>query len=829
MALSAATWSAMRSSKIMIGASVLLAALALNQASVIAQGPVVPLTAVEGREALLPCNVTPSIAGDDVFLVLWSKDADHIYSYDARDRPMQAGAHWRDMALVGDRVFFRTATSPPELAIGEVRESDKGLYRCRVDFRESPSRTTRIRLEVVVPPQAMRIIDTHGNELQRLTMPYVEGDTMRLTCMVSGGRPPPTLRWWREDSVLESRALETAFPTVREQMLILPRLSRADLHASFTCQAVNSDLIPPMTATVLLEMNLRVTNVRLEPPEEPLSAGRVHSIECRAEGSRPSALITWWLGDRPLPDTLSFQQVSLDGSETTSTLTWTPSQADHDQLLRCLASNPRLNVPAMEDTLVLNVHYAPLARVHVDSEVVHEGADILLHCEVTANPAAYKITWRKDDLELEDSEDVTVMGEALALRSVTRAAAGGYSCVASNVEGDGQSLEVDLRVMFAPVCRPGQRSLYAVARHEEARVLCEVDAFPPPAQDGFRWAFNGSAETVDVPATRFTSSGRSSQLTYAPVTETDYGSAFCWATNAAGRQKQPCVFHIVPAGAPDPPANCSVLNQTSHSVDVRCTEGFDGGRPQVFLLEAAEAASRLPLLNVTSRAPAFHVGGLQPGVQLVLRVSASSAKGRSRAVSLRAATLDGPERIAGELRQLELWQLVTVLAGAVALLVGTAATIVVRRHRRHQQSQRRDSASHKQGSVFVRDPEDPDVVPQRTPATSKGSPTVPTWSDSQSSQEDGLSEHEAEGALCCDKLMQTIDECALPEPRFPPHRWVPRETVTYAQLQLTPTPTVRRLHTIPEVVQYAHIQRRSGAEPAAAAVASAANTAECAV
>ncbi|XP_049786326.1 synaptogenesis protein syg-2-like [Schistocerca cancellata] len=299
----------MRSSKITIGASVLLAALALNQASVIAQGPVVPLTAVEGREALLPCNVTPSIAGDDVFLVLWSKDADHIYSYDARDRPMQAGAHWRDMALVGDRVFFRTATSPPELAIGEVRESDRGLYRCRVDFRESPSRTTRIRLDVVVPPQAMRIIDTHGNELQRLTMPYVEGDTMRLTCMVSGGRPPPTLRWWREDSVLESRALETAFPSVREQMLILPRLSRADLHASFTCQAVNSDLIPPMTATVRLEMNLRVTNVRLEPPEEPLSAGRAHSIECRAEGSRPSALITWWLGDRPLPDTLSFQQL----------------------------------------------------------------------------------------------------------------------------------------------------------------------------------------------------------------------------------------------------------------------------------------------------------------------------------------------------------------------------------------------------------------------------------------------------------------------------------------------------------------------------------------
>lgn len=54
----------------------------------------------------------------------------------------------------------------------------------------------------------------------------------------------------------------------------------------------------------------------------------------------------------------------------------------------------------------------------------------------------------------------------------------------------------------------------------------------------------------------------------------DYGTLMCWADNAVGQQKEPCVFHIIAAGKPDPPYNCTLVNQTSDGLEVDCNEGM---------------------------------------------------------------------------------------------------------------------------------------------------------------------------------------------------------------------------------------------------------------
>lgn len=53
----------------------------------------------------------------------------------------------------------------------------------------------------------------------------------------------------------------------------------------------------------------------------------------------------------------------------------------------------------------------------------------------------------------------------------------------------------------------------------------------------------------------------------------DYGTLMCWADNAVGQQKEPCVFHIIAAGKPDSPYNCTLVNQTSDGLEVDCNEG----------------------------------------------------------------------------------------------------------------------------------------------------------------------------------------------------------------------------------------------------------------
>ena len=65
----------------------------------------------------------------------------------------------------------------------------------------------------------------------------------------------------------------------------------------------------------------------------------------------------------------------------------------------------------------------------------------------------------------------------------------------------------------------------------------------------------------------------------------DYGSLMCWATNAVGRQEKPCVYHLIPAGRPEPVSNCTVLNQTYSTLHVACKAGFDGGLPQSFSMQ----------------------------------------------------------------------------------------------------------------------------------------------------------------------------------------------------------------------------------------------------
>lgn len=62
-------------------------------------------------------------------------------------------------------------------------------------------------------------------------------------------------------------------------------------------------------------------------------------------------------------------------------------------------------------------------------------------------------------------------------------------------------------------------------------------------------------------------------LNYTPSSEMDYGTILCWASNLAGRQNEPCVYHVIAGGKPDPPYNCTLLNQTTESVDVYCLGG----------------------------------------------------------------------------------------------------------------------------------------------------------------------------------------------------------------------------------------------------------------
>ena len=168
--------------------------------------------------------------------------------------------------------------SPGVLLVEGVRAKDRGVYRCRVDFKIQPTTISRVDLAVNMPPEKPVILDSRGREVGRRLGPYRLGQTLVVSCSVLGGRPPPSVTWWRE-----SQVVDTSFQREKSRVtntLTIPNLNRNHLHTILTCQASNSNASLPVSTSVKLDLTFPPTEVVIKGADLPLSAGKSHRQEC---------------------------------------------------------------------------------------------------------------------------------------------------------------------------------------------------------------------------------------------------------------------------------------------------------------------------------------------------------------------------------------------------------------------------------------------------------------------------------------------------------------------------------------------------------------------
>lgn len=117
---------------------------------------------------------------------------------------------------------------------------------------------------------------------------------MTLTCVASGGRPPPKITWWRDGEIVAEESQH--FPDRKKTVGVLKiaKLKRSHLLAVYSCEVSNSRVQPALIVRVAVEMYLRPLEVTLVGENKDLSAGKKQNITCRSKGSRPPAIITWW-------------------------------------------------------------------------------------------------------------------------------------------------------------------------------------------------------------------------------------------------------------------------------------------------------------------------------------------------------------------------------------------------------------------------------------------------------------------------------------------------------------------------------------------------------
>ncbi|XP_031845663.1 motor axon guidance molcule sidestep isoform X2 [Nomia melanderi] len=619
--------------------------------------------ATEGEDVELPCDITPPTPTDSVNMVLWFKDTVGIplYSFDARSGDLATAIHWAVSDDLGKRTYFQIGDGQrAKLKITRVRYQDQGLFRCRVDFINSPTRNFRVNLTLVELPSKPVIYDAQGREVTGVGGPFLEGYNLALTCQVSGGRPKPSVTWWKDGQILDSVIDTVSIGSPRKftaNHLFIDKVTRSLWGTKLVCKAQSAPMAAPIVREVPLDIYLKPAVVKIILSEEQIYAGRPIAARCETWGSSPAAKIIWRLGEQVIgePNVSSTQR----SNSTVSKLALALSKDDDGKELTCRAENPRFPGGSLDQIKVLNVAYAPAVAVRLATgyvlDTLREGDDLKLVCDVESNPPPSKIIWYHNDNRLEHdvAGGTLIASNALTLRVLTLAHSGEYSCVAINSVGEGRSPPIFIRMKYAPRCRVGyERREITVGWHETVSLRCEVDAIPTDAVR-FSWTYNGTrGDVLPMENYRAQNNGLVSVLEYTPTADTDFGTLACWASNSVGRQRTPCIFNIVPGKAPQAPLDCSLQNESS-ALQVNCVPGADGGSPQYFLLEVRGGPRNPGVVQVSAATlhapqsdqgtvgevpalyqekntrPNFHLHDLEPGFDYTLYVYAVNGRGRS--------------------------------------------------------------------------------------------------------------------------------------------------------------------------------------------------------
>ena len=342
----------------------------------------------------------------------------------------------------------------------------------------------------------------------------------------------------------------------------------------------------------------------------------------------------------------------------------------------CTAANI-IFLPAVAE-VELVVNFPPEVEIYIDGDVspgrVVEGSDLRLECQVESRPPPTLFVWTRDDVVVSEDQN-------LVLTNMTGTDSGTYVCSVENTEGRGQSGPVRVAVLYRPSCTSALVQPHTKLEEADTPgvdLRCQVDARPEARS--YRWFFNSTSGSFEIPSAK----PLMSFVNYAESKNGDQGEVLCWATNDVGVQSEPCVFHVVPLGAPHPPRDCEITERSAGSVEVSCAPGFSGGLEQHFVLQVFEMlnGSQTLVASNWSREAVVRVSGLQANTSYILAVNAANERGDSPAVYVGGQTASFLPRLpqTSASRLPVLYIIIAVLCSVMFLSVLLSVTAACRRY-----------------------------------------------------------------------------------------------------------------------------------------------------
>ncbi|KAK6635963.1 hypothetical protein RUM44_001218 [Polyplax serrata] len=328
-----------------------------------------------------------------------SKNSNQVpqISLDARNEPLEHATHWAMSNEFGSRSNFLIGndSTSSRLRISKVVQSDQGIYRCRIDYNNSPTKNYKVNLTLIVQPSEPIIYDAQGREVIGVAGPFMEGYDLFLSCHVVGGHPRPKVTWWSEDTLLDD-VMESVGPTLTVNQYFRPNVSRTLYNSKLKCRVSVTETSPPLVKEVRVEVYLKPKFVKMNVMSTLLSSGRPQQYQCDTWGSVPPAKISWLLEGEPIRNA-AVSVVIKETNQTSSVLTYKPMAEDDGKELTCRAENPRYLGSLLEESMELTVLYPPKVDIKlgagIDPDMLREGDQVRFFCNVRSNPKPTQVLW----------------------------------------------------------------------------------------------------------------------------------------------------------------------------------------------------------------------------------------------------------------------------------------------------------------------------------------------------------------------------------------------------------------------------------------------------
>lgn len=274
-----------------------------------------------------------------------------------------------------------------------------------------------------------------AQEVQAENVTVLEGSTAEITCrlhhydgsIVVIQNPARQTLFFNGTRALKDERFQLAEFTQRQLRIQLAR-ARLDDEGGYFCQLYTEDTHHQIaTLTVLVPPDTPVVEVT-----EPAVEGGEVELSCVVPRSRPPATLRWYRDRRELKGSSSREQRGKVFRQR-SVLRLRVERRDHGAVVTCEATHPALRGQRRQTQYMLDVQYAPTARIHPSQSVLREGDTLVLTCAVNGNPLPTDIAWSRGNESL--PERARAEGEVLTLPALSPQDNGTYSCQAGNRHG----------------------------------------------------------------------------------------------------------------------------------------------------------------------------------------------------------------------------------------------------------------------------------------------------------------------------------------------------------------------------------------------------------